>query len=140
MSVPNCERPSAVMWITCQHNPDMLRFNIARGSNLCPTYHGLLGWYTILLVLSFNPIIFYCQSFHYYYSNTIERETLNHKVHIAVVTPPIQGCGERGRRCTSGAPLTLLYCPLKVARTFQKYARSNYIYSLSEHSKARTAI
>ena len=41
VSVPNCERPSAVMWITCENN--MLRFRIARGSNLAPTSHGLLG-------------------------------------------------------------------------------------------------
>ena len=46
VSVPNCERPSTVMWITCQHNPDMLRFHIARGSSLRPTSHGLLGTYT----------------------------------------------------------------------------------------------
>ena len=54
VSVPNCERPSAVMWITCQRNPDMLRFDIARGSNLRPTSHGLLGKYTIC----FNQINF----------------------------------------------------------------------------------
>ena len=41
VSVPNCERPSAVMWVTCEN--DMLRFRIARGSNLTPTSHGLLG-------------------------------------------------------------------------------------------------
>ena len=41
----------------------------------------------------------------------------------------IYGNGERGRKCTSGAPLTLLYCPFKVARTFQKYAGSIYIHS-----------
>ena len=58
VSVPNCERPSTVMWITCQSNPDMLRFDIARGSNLRPTSQGLLGKYTILLVLCFNPINF----------------------------------------------------------------------------------
>ena len=39
--VPNCGRPSAVMWITC--DGEMLRFRIARGSNLAPTSHGLLG-------------------------------------------------------------------------------------------------
>jgi hypothetical protein len=41
VSVPNCQRPSATMWITCEAN--MLRFRIARGSNLAPTSHGLLG-------------------------------------------------------------------------------------------------
>ena len=43
VSVPNCERPSAVIWVTCERN--MLRFRIARGSNLRPTSHGLLGKY-----------------------------------------------------------------------------------------------
>ena len=41
VSVPNCERPHAVMWITCDQ--DMLRFDVVRGSNLRPTSHGLLG-------------------------------------------------------------------------------------------------
>ena len=41
VSVPNCNRPSASMWVTCEGN--MLRFRIARGSNLAPTSHGLLG-------------------------------------------------------------------------------------------------
>ena len=49
----------------------MLKFHIARGSNLCPTSHGLLGRYTILLVLSFNPIMFYCQSSHYSYIQSV---------------------------------------------------------------------
>ena len=52
VSVPNCERPSAVMWITCQSNPQMLRFDIARGSNLRPTSHGLLGKNTNCLTAS----------------------------------------------------------------------------------------
>ena len=38
---PNCERPHAVMWITCEE--DMLRFNVSRASNLSSTSHGLLG-------------------------------------------------------------------------------------------------
>ena len=41
VSVPNCKRPHAVMWITCDQ--DMLRFDVVRGSNLRPTSHGLLG-------------------------------------------------------------------------------------------------
>ena len=41
VSVPNCERPSVVMWITC--GPKMLRFDVARGSALNPTSHGLVG-------------------------------------------------------------------------------------------------
>ena len=39
--VPNCERPHAVMWITCEEN--MLHFNVSRASNLSFTSHGLLG-------------------------------------------------------------------------------------------------
>ena len=41
VSVPNCNPPSAVMWITCAE--DMLRFQVARGAGLSPTSHGLLG-------------------------------------------------------------------------------------------------
>ena len=41
VSVPNCMRPGAVMWLTCDGN--MLRFRIARFSGLTPTSHGLLG-------------------------------------------------------------------------------------------------
>ena len=43
VSVPNCGPTQAVMWIYCQPPPDMLKFRIARGNNLSPTSHGLLG-------------------------------------------------------------------------------------------------
>ena len=43
VSVPNCASTKAVMWIFCDSGPDMLRFHIARGNNLAPTSHGLLG-------------------------------------------------------------------------------------------------
>ena len=44
VSVPNCvSSPSLVMWIACEQDPDMLRFRIARGNNLTPSSHGLLG-------------------------------------------------------------------------------------------------
>ena len=43
VSVPNCGSMQAVMWIFCDSEPDMLRFQIARGDNLTPTSHGLLG-------------------------------------------------------------------------------------------------
>ena len=59
VSVPNCERRSAVMWITCENN--MLRFRIVRGSNLAPTSHGLLGKYYIPYLLYVQC---YCYSFH----------------------------------------------------------------------------
>ena len=39
--VPNCERPHALMWITCEE--DMLQFDVSRSSNLSRTSHGLLG-------------------------------------------------------------------------------------------------
>ena len=39
--VPNCERPHAVMSITCEENK--LRFDVARTFNLSSTSHGLLG-------------------------------------------------------------------------------------------------
>ena len=52
VSVPNCQRPSATMWITCEAN--MLRFRIARGSNLAPTSHGLLG----NLIIYYNTKVF----------------------------------------------------------------------------------
>ena len=45
VSVPNCESTQLVMWIFCTSEPDMLRFHIARGNNLAPTSHGLLGEY-----------------------------------------------------------------------------------------------
>lgn len=41
ISVPNCENVQLVMWLTCEL--DMMRFRIARGVNLRPTSHGLLG-------------------------------------------------------------------------------------------------
>ncbi|CAI7989837.1 hypothetical protein GBAR_LOCUS348 [Geodia barretti] len=44
VSVPNCDSTqSLIMWIFCDSEPDMLRFRIARGNNLAPTSHGLLG-------------------------------------------------------------------------------------------------
>ena len=39
--VPNCERPHAVMWITCEEN--MLQLDVSRASKLSSTSHGLLG-------------------------------------------------------------------------------------------------
>ena len=47
VSVPNCGSMQTVMWIFCD-NTDMLRFHIARGFNLAPTSHGLLGEPSIL--------------------------------------------------------------------------------------------
>ena len=41
VSVPNCNRPTTVMWITCDE--DMLHLQVARGAGLSPSSHGLLG-------------------------------------------------------------------------------------------------
>jgi len=45
ISVPNCEQGSVVMWVFCKtiREADMLRFVVARGNNLMPTSHGLVG-------------------------------------------------------------------------------------------------
>lgn len=44
VAVPNCiSTPALIMWIFCESQPDMLRFHIARGNNLAPSSHGLLG-------------------------------------------------------------------------------------------------
>ena len=45
VSVPNCEDVNLMMWVICERaNPvDMIRFQVARGINLRPTSHGLLG-------------------------------------------------------------------------------------------------
>ena len=43
ISVPNCGSTQAVMWVFCEDPPEMLRFHIARGNNLSPSSHGLLG-------------------------------------------------------------------------------------------------
>ena len=44
ISVPNCENLRLVMWVICEQEPtNMIRFQVARGLNLAPTSHGLLG-------------------------------------------------------------------------------------------------
>lgn len=45
ISVPNCNNVKLVMWVICEHREriNMIRFQIARGLNLAPTSHGLLG-------------------------------------------------------------------------------------------------
>ena len=43
ISIPNCDNVNLVMWVTCERDPDMIRFQIARGLSLLPTSHGLLG-------------------------------------------------------------------------------------------------
>lgn len=53
VSVPNCERPSTVMWVTCMEQ--RLRFDVTRGSNLHPTSHGLLGKLCVHMVVEHLP-------------------------------------------------------------------------------------
>lgn len=45
VSVPNCANFQLVMWLTCMvvEGQGQMRFDIARGFNLRPTSHGLLG-------------------------------------------------------------------------------------------------
>ena len=45
IAVPNCEPRHLVIWVTCQstQDADLLKFVIARGRNLMPTSHGLVG-------------------------------------------------------------------------------------------------
>ena len=61
VSVPNCERPHAVMWITCDQ--DMLRFDVVRGSNLRPSSHGLLGKSLCRIAIYTNLSIGDCTKF-----------------------------------------------------------------------------
>ena len=55
IAVPNCNRPSSVMWVTC--DAGMLRFRIARGSGLTPTSHGLLGMTFYSYTIMFSPFV-----------------------------------------------------------------------------------
>ena len=45
IAVPNCEPRHLVIWVTCEstRDADLLKFVIARGINLMPTSHGLVG-------------------------------------------------------------------------------------------------
>ena len=43
VTVPNCGTTQLVMWMICDQSREMLDFRIARGNNLAPTSHGLLG-------------------------------------------------------------------------------------------------
>ena len=45
ISVPNCNRIPLVMWVICEvrEQQPMIKFVVARGFNLSPTSHGLIG-------------------------------------------------------------------------------------------------
>ena len=55
ISVPNCESTDLVMWVTCevQGEQPMIRFVVARGFNLRPTSHGLVGKSNSVLITHF---------------------------------------------------------------------------------------
>ena len=52
ISAPNCENVMLVMWVICENrnDQDMIKFVIARGVNLRPSSHGLLGRYIMYVV------------------------------------------------------------------------------------------
>ena len=45
VSVPNCDSLELVMWVVCEQRQGqpMIKFVVARGHNLSPTSHGLIG-------------------------------------------------------------------------------------------------
>ena len=44
IALPNCDQVTLVFWVICKRgSTDMIRFQVARGLNLRPTSHGLLG-------------------------------------------------------------------------------------------------
>ena len=55
ISVPNCESTDLVMWVTCevQGEQSMIKFVVARGFNLRPTSHGLIGKSNSVLIIQF---------------------------------------------------------------------------------------
>ena len=55
ISVLNCESTDLVMWVTCevQGEQPMIRFVVARGFNLRPTSHGLVGKSNSVLIIHF---------------------------------------------------------------------------------------
>ena len=59
ISVPNCESTDLVMWVTCevQGEQSMIKFVVARGFNLRPTSHGLVGKSNSVLIIQFGSLI-----------------------------------------------------------------------------------
>ena len=59
ISVPNCESTELVMWVTCevQGEQPMIKFVVARGFNLRPTSHGLVGKSNSVLIIQFGSLI-----------------------------------------------------------------------------------
>ena len=58
VSVPNCDNLRLILWVICERGDiDMIRFQIARGLNLRPTSHGLLGEFLSLFHLLIKPLL-----------------------------------------------------------------------------------
>ena len=59
ISVPNCEGTDLVMWVICevQGEQPMIKFVVARGFNLRPTSHGLVGKSNSVLIEQFGSLI-----------------------------------------------------------------------------------
>ena len=59
ISVPNCESTDLVMWVICevQGEQPMIRFVVARGFNLRPTSHGLVGKSNSVLIIQFGSLL-----------------------------------------------------------------------------------
>ena len=70
VSVPNCGTSQLVMWIFCESNPDRLRFHIARGNNLTPTSHGLLGEFRTKNIQAYDVFVFLAQFWNIPIKNT----------------------------------------------------------------------
>ena len=80
VAVPNCENTRLVMWVLCDEvrGQRMVKFVVARGVNLRPTAHGILGTlccipscciYTLSMVHVYTFQCFNCNN--KYFSNTI---------------------------------------------------------------------
>ena len=63
ISVPNCASTDLVMWVICevQGEQPMIRFVVARGFNLRPTSHGLVGESNSVLIIQFGIAHVYIQ-------------------------------------------------------------------------------
>lgn len=61
IAVPNCGKAELVLWFICKtvHNAIISEFIIARGVNLQPTSHGLVGKINKIWLKSYNNFIHY---------------------------------------------------------------------------------
>ena len=57
IAVPNCADVMLVMWVICERDDlPMIRFQIARGRNLEPTSHGLVGKWVMVIASDFSLV------------------------------------------------------------------------------------